>query len=130
MAESKGITTHASVSLLSDISLDSTIFQESIRDSRSVDLSDGEFVRLDDTVYDDSVVLPEGNGDESAVESEKEVGENEEGAGKTRVEQKRVRESLCRLHLINLLASLNQSMVKAQRILYLLKTIGSLFRVV
>ncbi|GBN66983.1 hypothetical protein AVEN_62857-1 [Araneus ventricosus] len=71
MAESKEIT-HAFVSL-SYLPLDSSIFQESLKDSKRQNPSDDETVRLDDTQF--SAVAIE-SGDESAGD-----GEGEEGAG-------------------------------------------------
>ncbi|GBN08318.1 Transposon Ty3-G Gag-Pol polyprotein [Araneus ventricosus] len=65
--------THAFVSL-SDLSLDSSIFQESLKDSKRQNLWDDETVRLDDTQFSAAVLV---SGEESANEDEGEEGADE-----------------------------------------------------
>ncbi|GBN92365.1 hypothetical protein AVEN_74445-1 [Araneus ventricosus] len=84
MAESKEIT-HAFVSL-SDLSLDSSIFQELLKDSKRQHPSDDKTVRLDDTQF--SAVAIE-SGDESAGDGGGDAGagdgEGDAGAGDQKV---------------------------------------------
>ncbi|GBN66979.1 hypothetical protein AVEN_62853-1 [Araneus ventricosus] len=70
MAESREFTTHASISL-NNLSLDSSIFLESLKDSKRNTASDDEIVRLDDTRI--SVVTLGRSGDESAGDGDDEV---------------------------------------------------------